>query len=427
MRRGMVDTLQGFRRQLVLRLVVVGLVASLLAGVAAFLIETERLDETLVDQAALAGRVLADQVAKDRNAVEVEETLQRFLLQSTTLRRDYFVLAELYDPAARSQGEAMLPRYADIDGAIDRGGHHFPDAGQTWYTKAIVDGQPFLQVMVSLSDADGRPDGWFEGIYRLSPETLEAVRADVLRIVALAVAAAALTAAALYPLMMSLQGHVIDAAGDLLRANMDTLKVLGNAIAKRDSDTNAHNYRVTLYSVRIAEALGLDAAAIRSLIKGSFLHDVGKIAIPDAVLLKPGRLDEAEFSHMKTHVAHGLDIIAGSDWLSDAADVVGGHHEKVDGSGYPRGLAGTGVPLAARIFAVADVFDALTSERPYKKPFPVAKAVAILEDGRDRHFDGAILDTFLRILPQAHAEVSAAGEDGAEALTDGVIRTYFRV
>ena len=110
---------------------------------------------------------------------------------------------------------------------------------------------------------------------------------------------------------------------------------------------------------------------MRALLKGAFLHDVGKLGIRDAILLKPGKLDAAEFGEMKRHVAHGLDIIERSSWLRDATAVVGHHHEKWDGSGYGTGSAARQIPLPARIFAVADVFDALTSRRPYKEPLSV--------------------------------------------------------
>ena len=159
---------------------------------------------------------------------------------------------------------------------------------------------------------------------------------------------AALTAASIviattlliYPLIRRLVERLSDLSIHLLDANLETLQVLGNAIAKRDSDTDAHNYRVTIYSVRLAEAHSVDNAAIRRLIKGAFLHDVGKIGVRDHVLLKPGRLNEEEFEIMKTHVSHGLDIIARSHWLRDAGEVIGGHHEQYAGKGYFGGSGG---------------------------------------------------------------------------------------
>ncbi len=171
--------------------------------------------------------------------------------------------------------------------------------------------------------------------------------------------------------------------------------------------------------------MGLDAAAIRRLVKGAFLHDVGKIAIPDRILLKPGKLDADEFTVMKTHVVHGLDILRASDWLTDAADVVGGHHEKFDGSGYPRGLVGDDIPIAARIFAIADVFDALTSRRPYKEPMPFDVAMGILQEGAGRHFDPSALARFTEIVAPLHAHLTALGDHGVEGELRRLVGQYF--
>ncbi len=419
----MIETLSGFRRRLVARLALVGALASLLAGLAAFFIQTERLEHTLVDQAALEARNLG---AVAPLTAGPTDTLRAFLASHAATNRDFFVLAEAYDQHRSVVGEVDLPEYSFVEKHFDRASHRFPAIGETWYAKALIDGAPFLQVMVPLHDG-ATITGWFEGIYRISPETTTAIRTDVLQITGLVIGAVLLTAAILYPLMSSLQGHIVAAAQNLLRANIDTLKVLGNAIAKRDSDTNAHNYRVTVIAVRIAESMGLEKPAIRSLIKGAFLHDVGKIAVPDAILMKPGKLDVAEFTEMKTHVTHGLDIISASQWLVDAAEVVGGHHEKVDGSGYPQGLEGRSIPVAARIFAVADVYDALTSTRPYKAPMPLDKTMAILEAGRDRHFDGRVLDVFRDIVPRIHAEISGGDDHHAEALANDILSRYFNI
>lgn len=212
---------------------------------------------------------------------------------------------------------------------------------------------------------------------------------------------------------------------NLLAANVTTLELLGAAIAKRDSDTSAHNFRVTVYAVRLAEAIGADATGIRGLIKGAFLHDVGKIAIPDQILLKPGRLDEAEFAIMRTHVDHGVDIVGKSPWLEDAVDVVRCHHEKFDGSGYVAGLAGEAIPLNARIFAIADVFDALTSRRPYKEPMSVEKSLSIISESAGSHFDPALVAAFLPIAGALHAEFASLEDDELVERMRGLVNAYF--
>lgn len=177
--------------------------------------------------------------------------------------------------------------------------------------------------------------------------------------------------------------------------------------------------------MRLAEAIGLDAHTIRALIKGAFLHDVGKIGIQDHILLKPGRLTPEEFEEMKTHVGHGLDIVGRAAWLADATAVVGGHHEKVAGTGYPNGLAGDAIPVTARIFAIADVFDALTSRRPYKEPLGFDEAMNILDQGRDSHFDGRLLDAFAQIAPALYAQFANTGDDSAHEALRQITDRYF--
>jgi HD-GYP domain-containing protein (c-di-GMP phosphodiesterase class II) len=220
-----------------------------------------------------------------------------------------------------------------------------------------------------------------------------------------------LTAGLLYPVILRLFRLVLSATQNLVDSNIETLEVLGAGIAKRDSDTDAHNYRVTLYALKLAEDLGLDEDRLRRLIVGSFLHDIGKLGTPDAILHKPGRLTDDEFAVMRQHVAHGEDIIHGSRWLRLATPVVSGHHEKFDGSGYPRGLAKYDIPLEARIFALADVFDALTSERPYKQAFTLEKALDIMKDGRGTHFDADLFDRFEALAPDLHRAYAGRSDD----------------
>jgi len=211
----------------------------------------------------------------------------------------------------------------------------------------------------------------------------------------------------------------------LLEANIEMIEVLGSAIAKRDSDTSAHNYRVTLIALALAEAHGLERPALQALVKGSFLHDVGKIGISDTILLKPGRLDHDEFETMKTHVLHGTDIVSRYGWLRDALDIVRYHHEKFDGRGYPEGLSGVTIPVSARIFAVADVFDALTSARPYKKALGMEAALDIMRGDRGTHFDPDILDVFEAHAPELYTTISQAEAETLTRMLQERMRSYF--
>ena len=172
---------------------------------------------------------------------------------------------------------------------------------------------------------------------------------------------------------------------------------LALAVEYRDNDTGEHTLRVAKYSRIIAERLGLPPRVCRDIYLAAPLHDVGKVAIPDSILLKPGRLNEEEFAIIRTHAEIGSRILADSpcELIQIGAMIAAAHHERWDGSGYPSGLKGSEIPIAARVVAVADVFDALTTRRPYKEAMPLEAARRYLEDKKGREFDPACVDAFL--------------------------------
>ncbi|WP_334154829.1 HD-GYP domain-containing protein [Tepidimonas sp.] len=165
-------------------------------------------------------------------------------------------------------------------------------------------------------------------------------------------------------------------------------------------------------AAHLARTVDWDAAAVELMLHAAPMHDIGKIGIPDAILRKPGRFEPHEWEIMKTHAAIGAQLLDGddSDLLRMARDIAWTHHEKWDGSGYPRGLVGEAIPKAGRIVALADVFDALTSVRPYKRAWPVKEAVALLREQRGRHFEPRLVDAFLDELP-AMLEIRARWAD----------------
>jgi HD-GYP domain-containing protein (c-di-GMP phosphodiesterase class II) len=181
---------------------------------------------------------------------------------------------------------------------------------------------------------------------------------------------------------------------------VQTVTALAQAVEMRDEYTGNHTQRVTAYSLLLAAELGLDESERRQLRVATLLHDIGKIAIDDQILRKPGRLSEAEFAQMKTHVLRGWEIIQMIPGLAWAQPVVRGHHERWDGRGYPDGLGGEYIPLTARVVAVADAFDAMTSDRPYRAGMPAARAFAELQAGSGTHFDPECVAAFVRVRPQ---------------------------
>lgn len=212
---------------------------------------------------------------------------------------------------------------------------------------------------------------------------------------------------------------------EIISSHLLLMDILGRMIAKRDSNTGAHNSRVTYLSVRIAEALKLEQDQMESLIAGSFLHDIGKVAIPDAILLKPGGFIEEEWTTMKSHVFHGEQLVQNIGWLNIAYDVVASHHEKWDGSGYPRQLSGNDIPISARIFMVADVFDALCSERPYKKAFTYEESMEVIYKGANSHFDPHVVNIFSTISREIYDLLFNSTDHEVEKMLKEKINKFF--
>ena len=197
---------------------------------------------------------------------------------------------------------------------------------------------------------------------------------------------------------------------ELEQSHSATLEALGSAIDLRDGPTAGHSRRVLLYAMKIAEKLGGLENQLRTLAMGAWLHDIGKLAIPDSILLKPGALNGQERQIMERHVEIGYDLIKGIPFLAPAAEVILAHHERHNGSGYPRGLSGEDIPMCARIFAVADSFDAMTSDRPYRPALSPDEARSIILSGRGELFSPEIVDAFLSVDENARQLISAGSQ-----------------
>jgi putative nucleotidyltransferase with HDIG domain len=169
-----------------------------------------------------------------------------------------------------------------------------------------------------------------------------------------------------------------------------TLETLGLALDFRDQSTSGHSKRVADQTTVIAREIGISGDALLYIEQGAFLHDIGKLRIPDSILLKPGALTQAEWTTMREHPHHGNEFLRQIDFLSEAAQLVFTHHEKFDGSGYPQGLRGEAIPIGARIFAIVDAIDAMTYSRPYNRPIPLERALTEIERCSGTHFDPEI-------------------------------------
>jgi putative nucleotidyltransferase with HDIG domain len=199
---------------------------------------------------------------------------------------------------------------------------------------------------------------------------------------------------------------------DLERSYDITLEAMGDALDLRDTETEGHSRRVTAYTIALAREVGMDAEELHILARGAFLHDIGKIATPDCILLKPGKLEPAEVLIMREHCARGYEMVRKIPFLREAAEIVYAHQETFDGSGYPRGLQGERIPLGARIFSIADTLDAMTSDRPYRKGRSFAEARDEIVSLAGCQFDPKITEIFLRMPLERWGQLRSEVEQG---------------
>jgi putative two-component system response regulator len=214
-------------------------------------------------------------------------------------------------------------------------------------------------------------------------------------------------------------GQLVKALDQLKDASIEIIWRLTAASEYRDNETGAHIRRMSHYSAAIARRLKLKSKAVEAILYAAPMHDIGKIGIPDKILLKPGKLDTKEWEVMRMHPIIGANILKDSriSFIRMGATVALTHHEKWDGSGYPQGLAGPKIPLAGRIVALADVFDALTSERPYKEAFSIEQARQLIIEQRGKHFDPQVVDAFLAI-PDEILKIKETYQDQRDSLLE---------
>ncbi len=424
-------------RMLLLRLGAATVVLSLIFAALAFYTNQQRIEKEVVELAQLRVNQFRQSI---RDLLESTDTLLPAVLERrfdefiedsgpVVIRDGRFVLVRIYDQA----GQILLDVADDTFVAIpkvrqlvDDASIAKLDADDFRVVTTKLEGLPLVGVAVPLNNSADEIVAQVVGVFAISPEAIAGMRGNVLRTMLYVVGLVIATALVIYPIISRLLDRLSRQTVKLLDSNLEILQVLGGAIAKRDSDTDAHNYRVSIFSVYLAEAIELPRDQIQSLIKGALLHDVGKLGIRDNILLKPGKLSEDEFTVMKTHVDHGMELTDRASWLKDAQPVVGGHHEKYDGAGYPAGLKGEAIPLTARIFAITDVFDALTSRRPYKEPLSYDETMQILNDGRGSHFDPTLLDAFSAIARDLYDTYSGADDQKSKDRLELMTEEYFK-
>jgi HD-GYP domain-containing protein (c-di-GMP phosphodiesterase class II) len=424
-------------RMLLRRVAAATIVLSLLFAALAFYADQRRIEREVVELARLRigqfNHYIRDVLDSSEalSAAELERSLDRFIAESgqAVIGDGRFVLVRIYDQTGLQlleRAEEIFEAMPVVRQAVDGATISALEPDEYRVVTKRLEGLPFVGVAVPMNNTANEVVAQVVGVFAISPAAIDGIRGNILLTMFYVAGLVIATALVIYPIIGRLLDRLSRTTVKLLDSNLEILQVLGGAIAKRDSDTDAHNYRVSVYSVCLAEAVNLPREQIQSLIKGALLHDVGKLGIRDNILLKPGKLTADEFSVMKTHVEHGLGITDRARWLQDAQAVVGSHHEKYDGAGYPAGLKGEAIPITSRIFAITDVFDALTSRRPYKEPLTFDETMQILQSGRGSHFDPALLDAFCDIAPDLYNTYSGKDDHKPRERLETMIEEYFK-
>jgi len=418
----MIDNLH---KWLLRRLTFICLILSFVSGGFVYYFGNVRLDSHIVNMAKGEMSPYAAESLEYLNSPSNQALLLFKQKIQATIEKDHLIVVELSSIDSTKIVEVAKSVAMNMEDKPPRLIFDLSRNDDVFTEKLVVPSGTYLYVHIPLRNSSNVKIGHLDGIYRAPDEIISEIKHQSFWSFVFVVIAIFVTSLALYPFIIRLNDKLLSYSQILALTNVGMLEVLGSAIAKRDSDTNIHNYRVTLYSVRLGERLRISNIAMQGLIKGAFLHDVGKIAISDSILLKPGKLTPEEFEIMKTHVRHGEDIIKSYAWLKDANEVVRCHHERFNGSGYPDRLAGEAIPLNARIFAVADVFDALTSRRPYKEPLDLKASTNIILESQESHLDPAVVQRFLENAEVLYNEICTEDETILHEKLEQCINRYF--
>jgi len=404
---------------LVRRIIAISFLAMLVILAAICYLEYGKIETTLLRNAEKEARIflpLFNDQTMDVTPAFLEAVSQTSFLEARLLTAQKEPFFEYRRSATEVPAEAKTEDTRAFVSADE------PVGSWTFVDKEIV----LDTIMPARGGPDGALIGWVEARYRSPQADTRTIALNILLSCLFGVGGIMICALLMYPGLVLLHNRLINNSADLNRANNFLLKYLGSALAKSDVGTIGHNYRVVIYGVRLAEKLKLKRAQIRSFIKGVFLHDIGMLEVDSEILMKPKPLNGKERKRMQEHAKRGAALIKPYRWFKDTRDLIRSHHEKYDGSGYPAGLSHDKIALQARIFAIVDAFDALTSNRPYRAAQNLDAVIETLELESGAHFDPVLLAAFIEIAPQLLEIVGKLDDSALERELNGVLKKYIK-
>ncbi|MCG6930792.1 MAG: HD domain-containing protein [Desulfofustis sp.] len=391
------------------------LTCACIVGLALFL-EYRRIEPALLDAAEKEARLFVPQLlAQDAGPPE----------SADALAYTSFIAVRLYGENGAVLLDKARPGGDEITRLFSSRGISLQPSGDRIGTWIYRDKRLYLYSMIPVAGLqDDDIIGHVETIYRSSLQDITALLRRLGLSCLIGAGGVILCALLMYPALVLFHNRLIRNSSELNRANTFLLKHLGSALAKADVADPGHSHRVLIYGVRLAENQKLSRPQIRHFIHGAFLHDIGMLDLHSQTVLRRGPLTPEERSAMQEHPKKGAALIKPCRWLKQSRDIIRCHHENYDGSGYPAGLSHEQIPFSARIFAIVDAFDALTTKRPYRDPLDVDKAVERLESKSGTQFDPVLLAAFIEIAPKLREVVSNLEGKALERELSGVLKKY---
>lgn len=394
---------------------------------AAVFIEYRQIEPALLDAAEKEARLFIPLLLTKDTAADTGQDIAAAAL-GDALAHTSFIAVRLFDAGGAMLMEKTRPGGTEINKQFSDKGILLPLTGDRVGTWIYQDKRLFLYSVIPVSGLqDDTLIGHIESIYRSSFADITGFMKRLGLSCLIGVGGVILCSLLLYPGLIMFHNHLIKSGSDLNRANGFLLKHLGAALAKGDVADPGHNHRVLIYGIRLAENQKLTRTQIRDFIQGAFLHDIGMLGIDSGTLMKRGPLDQDERSSLQEHVKTGAAAIKPYKWLRQSRDIIFCHHERYDGSGYPKGISHEDIPFSARIFTIVDTFDALTSDRPYRDAPDLEKAIELLQLESGSQFDPVLLSAFIEMAPKLHGVVSRLKGKALERELNGVLKKYLNV
>ena len=418
------------KKEIHLRLIKRAVIAWFLAMIIALLIvlflEYRTLGNTLLTSAVNQSSVFANLLSAYQKNPGESALVEIKRMAGSGLEQTSFLSVDLLDVNQNLITSLSLSQAAAAQEIFSEQGITLIPTKRAVGTWLFANKRIYQSVALPIYDSDEELTGYITGLYLVSLQDTKKIISRFILSAVLCVTAITLCAIFSYFGFLFMNNHLIRSIGELNRTTIFLIKKLGQALAKSDCANSDHNFRTLLYALNLAEKTKLPLEQKRTLIHGVFLHDIGMLPISTQVLHKDKELDENERKKLAHHPKDGSVTIKKFRWLRNAEQVIRFHHEKYDGNGYPDGAKHEKIPMVARIFSIADAFDALTSQRPYRDPVSLDESLDIMEMETGLQFDPVLLATFLEIAPELYESISSLDSKGLEKEVDKLLKKYLR-